>query len=85
MKLRLMTDEEVAAADKEQQDWWDNLSEEELAKIEWHEKHPRCETCGQFLKKRVVIEGGLFSEIDLNQSQWISHYVQDYWGEWDHI
>lgn len=52
---------------------------------EWSDKHARCDGCGQFLKKRVFIESTLFPELDLNKSPWISHYVQDYWGEWDHI
>lgn len=61
-------------------------AEHEERLIQWHEKHPRCDTCGQFLKKRVVFEGGLnFLGKTERQSQWISHYVQDYWGEWDHI
>ena len=61
-------------------------AEHEERLIQWHEKHPRCETCGQFLKKRVVVETPLSLRLTREeQSQWISHYVQDYWGEWDHI
>lgn len=85
MKMRLMTDEEVAAEAKADQDWWDSLPEEELKRIEWHEKHPRCDTCGQFLKKRPPRPKGLFDDIMEPESGWIGHYVQDYWGEWEHI
>ncbi len=63
---------------------WQEL-ERQAQRERWDDKHPRCETCGQFLRKRVVVENPLFPEIDLNESQWVSHYVRDYWGEWDHI
>ena len=58
--------------------------EAEKRREAWDEKHPRCDACGQFLRKRVILTGGLELGAPL-QSEWISHYVQDYWGEWDHV
>jgi hypothetical protein len=81
MEWRIQTKEEAEQAEK---DWWDSLPQEELDRIAWNEKHPRCDACGQFLRKRVVVPGGLDLGAPL-QSDWISHYVQDYWGEWDHV
>ena len=43
----------------------------------WDELHPRCESCGQFLRKR--------RSPGLLESEYIGHYVQDYFGEWDHV
>ena len=50
---------------------------------EFDSKHPRCGACGQFLRKRVVLEGSLL--LGGERDRWVSHYVQDYWGEWDHV
>jgi hypothetical protein len=55
---------------------WEFL-ERQARREEWDRKHPRCETCGQFLRRRYFR--------GLMESEWISHYVQDYFGEWDHV
>lgn len=53
----------------------------------WDQKHPRCETCGQFLKKKPPLKENelSFSLRQDDRDQWYSHYVRDYWGEYDHV
>lgn len=68
---------------REQWEYHEELKRRE----EWDKKHPKCEECGQFLKKRPPrVKGSL--EIRLGsdfEDLWYSHYVRDYWGEYDHI
>lgn len=78
MEWRIMTTEEQAEFDAQE------TSPEVIARELWAEKHPRCEECGQFLKKRVHKDSLLFPDT-FPASDWIGHFVQDYFGEWDHV
>lgn len=65
------------------------ISREEWAELEravqrdeFDRKHPRCGQCGQFLRKRSVVEDWLLGG---EWDRWESHFVRDYSGEWDHV
>lgn len=84
MEWRILTPEEEKAREDAIPP---EIREEQERKAAWDEKHPKCEECGQFLKKRpprdpnsLALRLGSDAE-DL----WYSHYVRDYWGEYDHI
>lgn len=82
VEWRIMTPEEEAARDAAIPP---EIREAEERRAAFDEKHPRCDACGQFLKKWTR-PPNMFDEILLEPATgWVSHYVQDYWGEWDHI
>lgn len=79
-----MTPEEEAAMDAME------IPQAELDRMDWEDKHARCDACGQFLKKRPPLDKDSpfieFLERERGRNgDWIGHYVQDYWGEWDHV
>jgi hypothetical protein len=59
-------------------------SPDEMRRADWDEKHARCDGCGQFLQRAAPRPSSELDRLLDPAPRWVSHYVQDYWGEWDH-